>query len=140
MNDAMICDGFQYLASLPVVWRTALNHRHIFIDPNPSAAKSFEERKRLFQSGGGWEKYSRAQISQGGGVYERSAKSIEITPEVKAWLDIEADSLPPNELIRELLKADVELIYNGGIGTYIKAASESHADVCDKANDEVRAH
>ena len=71
-------------------------------------------------------------------MYERSAKSIEITPEVKAWLGIEADSLTPNELIRELLKADVELIYNGGIGTYIKAASESHADVRDKANDEVR--
>ena len=71
-------------------------------------------------------------------MYERSAKSIAITPEVKAWLGIEADSLTPNELIRELLKADVELIYNGGIGTYIKAASESHADVRDKANDEVR--
>lgn len=116
----------------------AFNHRHIFIDPNPNAAKSFDERKRLFQSGGGWEKYSRSQISQGGGVYERSAKSIAITPEVKAWLGIEADSLTPNELIRELLKADVELLYNGGIGTYIKAESETHTDARDKANDEVR--
>ena len=130
--------GNGMLLSEHILLKAAFNHRHIFIDPNPSAAKSFEERKRLFQSGGGWEKYSRAQISQGGGVYERSAKSIAITPEVKAWLGIEADSLTPNELIRELLKADVELIYNGGIGTYIKAASESHADVRDKANDEVR--
>ena len=130
--------GNGMLLSEHILLKAAFNHRHIFIDPNPSAAKSFEERKRLFQSGGGWEKYSRAQISQGGGVYERSAKSIAITPEVKAWLGIEADNLTPNELIRELLKADVELIYNGGIGTYIKAASESHADVRDKANDEVR--
>ena len=130
--------GNGMLLSEHILLKAAFNHRHIFIDPNPSAAKSFEERKRLFQSGGGWEKYSRAQISQGGGVYERSAKSITITPEVKAWLGIEADSLTPNELIRELLKADVELIYNGGIGTYIKAASESNADVRDKANDEVR--
>lgn len=130
--------GNGMLLSEHILLKAAFNHRHVFIDPNPNAAKSFEERKRLFQSGGGWEKYSRAQISQGGGVYERSAKSIAITPEVKAWLGIEADSLTPNELIRELLKADVELIYNGGIGTYIKAASESHADVRDKANDEVR--
>ena len=130
--------GNGMLLSEHILLKAAFNHRHIFIDPNPSAAKSFEERKRLFQSGGGWEKYSRAQISQGGGVYERSAKSIAITPEVKTWLGIEADNLTPNELIRELLKADVELIYNGGIGTYIKAASESHADVRDKANDEVR--
>ena len=130
--------GNGMLLSEHILLKAAFNHRHVFIDPNPNAAKSFEERKRLFQSCGGWEKYSRAQISQGGGVYERSAKSIAITPEMKAWLGIEADSLTPNELIRELLKADVELIYNGGIGTYIKAASESHADVRDKANDEVR--
>ncbi len=130
--------GNGMLLSEHIRLQAAFNHRHIFIDPNPNAAKSFDERKRLFQSGGGWEKYSRSQISQGGGVYERSAKSIAITPEVKAWLGIEADSLTPNELICELLKADVELLYNGGIGTYIKAASETQADARDKANDEVR--
>ncbi|WP_225748433.1 NAD-glutamate dehydrogenase [Eikenella sp. Marseille-P7795] len=130
--------GNGMLLSEHIRLQAAFNHRHIFIDPNPNAAKSFDERKRLFQSGGSWEKYSRSQISQGGGVYERSAKSIAITPEVKAWLGIEAESLTPNELIRELLKADVELLYNGGIGTYIKAEAESHADARDKANDEVR--
>lgn len=130
--------GNGMLLSRHIRLQAAFNHRHIFIDPNPDAAVSFVERQRLFDMVGGWDQYNTTLISTGGGVYERSAKAIAITPEVKQWLKIDADSLAPNELIRHLLQADVELLYNGGIGTYIKAGSESHADARDKANDGVR--
>ena len=131
-------DGNGMLLSDHICLKAAFNHRHIFIDPTPNAAKSFAERKRLFEAVAGWDQYNPALISPGGGVYERSAKSIPLTAEVKAWLGTDADSMAPNDLIRELLKAEVELVYNGGIGTYIKAASESHADARDRANDPVR--
>lgn len=130
--------GNGMLLSRHIRLQAAFNHRHIFIDPNPDAVTSFAERQRLFDITGGWEQYNTSLISAGGGVYERSAKSIAITPEVKQWLKIDADQLTPNELIRHLLTADVELLYNGGIGTYIKASSESHADARDRANDPVR--
>jgi glutamate dehydrogenase len=117
----------------------AFNHRHVFLDPDPDAERSFAERQRLFELPvSTWEDYDRDAISAGGGVYERTAKSIPISPEAREALGIEAESLKPNELIQALLRAPVELLWNGGIGTYVKAEAESHADAGDKANDGVR--
>ncbi len=117
----------------------AFNHLHIFIDPNPDSAKSFVERKRLFDlPRSSWEDYESSLISKGGGIFKRAAKSIAISPEMKQRFDIEADKLTPNELIHAILKAPVDLLWNGGIGTYVKSKSESHADVGDKANDSLR--
>ncbi|MFZ1994950.1 MAG: NAD-glutamate dehydrogenase [Solirubrobacteraceae bacterium] len=117
----------------------AFNHAHVFLDPNPDTAASFAERRRLFALGrSSWSDYDPALISPGGGVHARSLKSIAITPEVREALGIEADHLSPSELIRELLRAPVDLLFNGGIGTYVKAADETHADVGDRANDVVR--
>src|SRR5690625_4719858 len=114
----------------------AFNHLHIFIDPNPDAATSYEERQRLYSAGrSGWSDYTKGLISPGGGVCERTAKSVRITPEMKACLGIEADELTPNELIQAILQAPVDLLWNGGIGTYVKGSDESHADVGDKSND-----
>jgi glutamate dehydrogenase len=117
----------------------AFDHRHIFIDPNPDTAHSFAERERLFVlPRSSWEDYNAKLISAGGGVYARSAKSIKLTPQVKTWLGIGEDSLPPQALIRALLCAPVDLLWNGGIGTYVKASGESHAQVGDKNSDAVR--
>jgi len=118
----------------------AFNHLHIFIDPNPEDVKaSFKERERLFNMPrSAWTDYESKLISKGGGVFNRSAKSIDITPEMKACFNIKADKLSPNDLIHELLQAPVDLIWNGGIGTYVKASSESHAAAGDKANDSLR--
>ncbi|WP_051560426.1 NAD-glutamate dehydrogenase [Marinobacterium jannaschii] len=117
----------------------AFNHMHIFIDPNPEAASSFVERKRMFElPRSSWEDYNKELISQGGGIFSRAAKWIEISPEMKARFDIQEDRLAPNALLTALLKAPVDLIWNGGIGTYVKASHESHADVGDKANDSLR--
>lgn len=114
----------------------AFDHRHIFLDPTPNALQSFEERLRLFQlPTSSWEDYNPKLLSKGGGIYKRTVKSIAITPEVKKALAITDDSLTPNELIRAILKAPVDLLFNGGIGTYVKASSESHADVGDKTNE-----
>jgi glutamate dehydrogenase len=117
----------------------AFNHLHIFLDPNPNAAKSFEERDRLFKlPRSTWKDYDERLISKGGGVFERSAKSIPLSPEVKNALGVEADHMSPDELIRAMLKAPVDLLWNGGIGTYVKSEGESHTDVGDRANDAVR--
>ena len=118
----------------------AFNHRHVFIDPDPDAERSFEERKRLFELPGSssWDDYDTEAISPGGGVYERSAKSIALSEEARAALGIEDEALKPNELIQALLRAPVDLLWNGGIGTYVKASTETHADAGDKANDAVR--
>ena len=117
----------------------AFNHAHVFLDPNPDPAASYAERRRVFELGrSSWSDYDTTVISPGGGIHARSLKSIPITPEVKAALGIEADHLSPNELIHELLRAPVDLLFNGGIGTYVKAADESHSDVGDRANDPVR--
>jgi len=117
----------------------AFNHIHIFIDPNPDAAKTYKERKRLFEMPrSAWTDFDPKLISKGGGVFSRTAKSIVLTPEIKKLLGIKADSVPPNMLIGHILKAEVDLLWVGGIGTYVKGASESHADVGDKANDGVR--
>ena len=117
----------------------AFDHRHIFIDPDPDPARSWEERARLFAlPRSSWDDYDKALISQGGGVWPRSAKSIKLSPEVRAALDLQAAQLTPTELIRAILTAPVELLYNGGIGTYIKASAEADAAVGDRANDAVR--
>ncbi len=117
----------------------AFNHMHIFLDPNPDAASSHAERQRLFNlPRSSWEDYKKDLISKGGGVFSRSAKWIPISPELRERLQIDAERLSPNELIRALLKAPVDLIWNGGIGTYIKASHESHADAGDKASDPLR--
>ncbi len=117
----------------------AFNHMHIFIDPNPEAESSFEERKRLFDlPRSSWEDYDKSLISRGGAVFKRSEKSIQLTPEIKSLLGLEQDHIVPNDLIQALLRAEVDLIWNGGIGTYVKSAKETHSDVGDRANDSVR--
>ena len=117
----------------------AFDHRHVFIDPDPDPAASYEERRRLFElPRSSWAEYDASLITAGGGVYPRSAKSIDLTPEARSILGIDADRLPPNELISALLRADVDLLWNGGVGTYVKASTETHADVGDRANDGLR--
>ncbi len=119
----------------------AFNHLHVFLDPNPDAARSWEERKRMFDlPRSTWDDYDKSLISEGGGVYSREQKAIPISPQVHAALGIEddVDELPPPELLRRILKAPVDLLFNGGIGTYIKAETESDADVGDRANDMIR--
>jgi glutamate dehydrogenase len=117
----------------------AFDHRHIFLDPDPDPATSIAERRRLFQlPRSSWGDYDAKLISAGGGVYPRSLKSIAVTPQVKAALAIAADTLTPTELVNAILKAPVDLLYNGGIGTYVKAKSETHAQVGDRANDALR--
>ncbi|UFU06880.1 NAD-glutamate dehydrogenase [Ruania halotolerans] len=119
----------------------AFDHRHVFLDPSPDAAASYAERRRLFDlPRSTWADYDSAWISEGGGVYPRTAKSIEITPQVREALGLgeEITSLTPAELIRSALLAPVDLLFNGGIGTYIKASSESHNEIGDRANDAIR--
>ncbi|MFP8967328.1 NAD-glutamate dehydrogenase [Pokkaliibacter sp. CJK22405] len=119
----------------------AFNHMHIFFDPTPDAASSFEERQRMFNlPRSSWADYNKELISKGGGIFERSAKSIAINAEMRAALGIDdgVTRMTPNELISAILKAPVDLLWNGGIGTYVKSTSETHADVGDKANDAVR--
>jgi glutamate dehydrogenase len=119
----------------------AFDHRHIFLDPSPDPAASFVERQRLFDKGRStWADYNAELLSAGGGIHSRAAKSITLTPEVKQRLGIDdaISEMTPHELIRAILKAPVDLLWNGGIGTYVKGSSESHADVGDKANDAVR--
>ncbi len=118
----------------------AFNHIHIFIDPDPDPAKSFKERERMFNDpeNGSWADYDKNLISKGGGVFDRTAKSIKVSKQMKDLYEIENDTITPNELIIKLLKAEVDLLWNGGIGTYVKASTESNDQVGDKANDELR--
>jgi glutamate dehydrogenase len=117
----------------------AFNHLHVFLDPNPEPAKSFAERDRLFRlPRSSWADYDKALISEGGGTFERSAKSIPLSPEIRTRLEIKAEHLTPAELIQAILKAPVDLLFFGGIGTFVKASSESHADAGDKSNDALR--
>lgn len=117
----------------------AFNHMHIFIDPNPDFKTSYKERQRLFNMPGSkWSDYNPELISKGGGVFERSAKIIDISKEIQSLLGLESNSVTPNDLIKAILKADVDLLWNGGIGTYIKALSENNADIGDKSNDNLR--
>jgi glutamate dehydrogenase len=119
----------------------AFDHRHIFLDPDPDAASSFTERKRLFElPRSSWADYEGSLISQGGGVFPRSAKSIELTPQVRESLGLDAGvaRLTPQELMKAILKAPVDLFWNGGIGTYVKSSQESQSAAGDKANDAIR--
>ncbi|MFL6110958.1 MAG: NAD-glutamate dehydrogenase domain-containing protein [Catenulispora sp.] len=119
----------------------AFDHRHIFLDPDPDAATSHAERRRMFGlPRSSWADYDTSLISPGGGVYPRGAKSIPITAQVRAALGLSPSVLrmAPNELLNAILKAPVDLFWNGGIGTYVKASAQSHADVGDKANDAIR--
>lgn len=131
--------GNGMLLSEKIQLTAAFNHLHIFIDPTPDAEKTFVERKRLFETPRTtWDDFDKGLISKGGGVFSRSEKSIDITPEMQKVFAIKEDKLSPNQLINCLLKAPIELLWNGGIGTYVKAESESHAEVGDKANDVLR--
>ncbi|WP_375539260.1 NAD-glutamate dehydrogenase domain-containing protein [Blastococcus sp. TML/M2B] len=119
----------------------AFDHRHVFVDPTPDAAPSYAERRRLFAlPRSSWADYDAGLISAGGGVWPRTAKSVPVSPEMRGALGLADDvtALSPEELIRAVLLAPVDLLFNGGIGTYVKAAGESAADVGDKANDAVR--
>ncbi|MFL5878339.1 MAG: NAD-glutamate dehydrogenase [Solirubrobacteraceae bacterium] len=117
----------------------AFNHREIFIDPDPDPEASWEERRRLFElPGSSWSDYDRGRLSEGGGVFNRAAKSIALSSQARAALDVEDQAMTPQELIRALLRMPVDLLWNGGIGTYVKASAETHADAGDKANDGVR--
>jgi glutamate dehydrogenase len=117
----------------------AFDHRHIFIDPAPDPASSFAERRRLFAlPRSSWDDYDKSKLSAGGGVYSRAAKSIALEPAAQQALGITQAKLTPPELIRAILTAPVDLLWNGGIGTYVKARDESHADAGDPANDAVR--
>ncbi|WP_016954989.1 NAD-glutamate dehydrogenase [Catenovulum agarivorans] len=118
--------------------QAAFNHMHIFIDPTPDAKTTYAERKRLFDAVQGWGEYDTSLISKGGGIFLRSAKSIKLTAEMKKMLGTTADTLAPNELLQLILQMPADLFWNGGIGTYIKASNETHADVGDRANDAVR--
>ncbi|MCH7551617.1 MAG: NAD-glutamate dehydrogenase, partial [Proteobacteria bacterium] len=117
----------------------AFNHLHIFVDPDPDPAKSLAERQRMFRlPRSAWTDYDKKLISHGGAIYERSAKSLRLSPEARALFEVPKDQVTPNELLSYMLKAQVDLMWFGGIGTYIKASSESDLDVGDRANDTIR--
>jgi glutamate dehydrogenase len=119
----------------------AFDHRHIFLDPEPDAATSYAERRRMFElPRSSWADYDTSKISAGGGVHPRSAKSVPITPQVRKALGIESgvSKMTPADLMKAILQAPVDLLWNGGIGTYVKASTETDADVGDKANDAIR--
>ena len=131
--------GNAMLLSPHIRLQAAFNHMHVFLDPDPDAATGFAERKRLFElPRSSWSDYDASLISAGGGVFERSAKSIPISGQARAALGIDADELAPEDVISAILRAPVDLLFNGGVGTYVKASTESPADAGDKANDAVR--
>jgi glutamate dehydrogenase len=131
--------GNGLLRSRTVRLVAAFDHRDVFVDPDPDPARSFEERRRLFElPRSSWQDYDPALISRGGGVWSRTAKSVPLSPEARAVLHVDAEELSPPELISAILRAPVDLLWFGGIGTYVKAREESHADVGDRANDAVR--
>ena len=117
----------------------AFNHQHIFIDPNPDVARSLRERQRLFRlERSGWNDYDRRLLSRGGGIFERDAKAVALSAEMRALLDLQQSRATPVEIIRAVLCMRVDLLWNGGIGTYVKAASERHGEIGDRANDALR--
>jgi len=131
--------GNGMLLSPQIRLKAAFNHLHIFLDPNPDIKASFKERKRLFKlPRSGWEDYQQELISKGGGIFSRLKKSIPISREVRAWLGVEEKQLTPNDLIRALLQSEVDLLWNGGIGTYVKSSSETNAEVGDAQNNWLR--
>ncbi len=137
MSGDVFGNGMLYSKHIKLL--AAFDHRHIFIDPSPDPKISYQERARLFKlPTSSWEDYNPKLISAGGGVFKRSLKSITITSQMKKALGIEENSLTPNDLIRAILKAPVELLYNGGIGTYVKSSQETNVEVGDRTNDYCR--
>jgi len=131
--------GNGMLLSKAIRLLAAFDHRDIFIDPDPDPATSWEERKRLFDKPrSSWQDYDTSLISKGGGVFSRSAKSIPLSPEIQALLGLEKSSATPFEVMRAILRAEADLLWFGGIGTYVRAASESNLDAGDRANDSIR--
>jgi len=131
--------GNGMLLSKHIRLQAAFNHMHIFIDPNPDAASSYKERERLFNMPGcTWEDYNKKLISEGGAIFSRHVKSIKLTPQIKKMLGTQKQSMSPLDLMQALLKMQVDLLWNGGIGTYVKGAKESHLEVGDRANDSLR--
>ncbi len=131
--------GNGMLLSPHIRLQAAFDHRHIFLDPQPDAAVSFAERARLFAlPRSSWDDYDRKKISRGGGVFPRSAKSIALSAEARSLLGIEGSAAAPHEVLRAILRMPADLIFNGGIGTYVKASDESNAEVGDRANDALR--
>lgn len=131
--------GNGMLLSKAIKLVAAFDHRHIFLDPDPDPAKSWEERNRMFQRPrSSWDDYDKALISRGGGVFPRSLKSIPLSPEVQAILGVSDTEMEPATLISAILKSPNDLLWFGGIGTYVKAAAQSHSDVGDPANDRLR--
>ncbi len=117
----------------------AFNHQHIFLDPDPDPARNFAERRRLFDlPRSAWSDYDPKCLSKGGGIFERKAKSIRLSPEAKARFGLDRDQVTPNQLIRALLTAEIDLLFFGGIGTYIRAGDETDAEIGDRANDAIR--
>ena len=131
--------GNGMLLSKKINLLAAFNHRRIFLDPTPDMAVSYKERRRLFRKPGStWDDYNESLISKGGGIFSRQAKTIRLSPEARKMLDIEKQSVQPDDLIQAILKMRVDLLWNGGIGTYVKASSEGHSDVGDRSNDALR--
>jgi glutamate dehydrogenase len=137
MSGDVFGNGMLLSKALKLV--AAFDHRHIFLDPDPDPAKSWDERSRMFAlPRSSWADYNPDLISQGGGVFARTEKSIPLSPEVQAMLGLDLAEIDPTSLISAILKAPVDLLWFGGIGTYVKAAGESHVDVGDPANDRLR--
>jgi glutamate dehydrogenase len=131
--------GNGMLLSRHIKLLAAFNHAHVFLDPDPDPETSYAARRQLFERPrSAWSDYDADAISEGGGIYERTLKVIPLSPQIREALDIDAHELSPSDLISRLLRAPVDLLWNGGIGTYVKATDESHADAGDKANDAVR--
>lgn len=131
--------GNGMLLSKHIKLLAAFNHQHIFLDPNPNIVESFGERERLFNlPRSSWTDYDKSKISSGGGIFERSSKSIPLSLEVQKWLKVVENELAPNDLIKAILKSETDMLYNGGIGTYVKSEIEADEVVKDKANDSLR--
>lgn len=137
MSGDVFGNGLLYSEKIRL--QAAFNHLHIFLDPSPKAAESYQERKRLFElPRSSWTDYNTELLSQGGGIFERASKSIPLSPEVKSMLGVDVDTLNGQELIRAILKMKVDLLWNGGIGTYVRQSGETDAEVGDSSNDAVR--
>ena len=137
MSGDVFGNGMLLSRSMQLV--AAFDHRHIFLDPDPDPERSFEERERLFAlPRSSWDDYDPSVVSAGGGVFSRQLKSIPLSAQIRRVLAVDADSLPPTELMSAILKAPVDLFWNGGIGTYVKARSETQRDAQDRANDAIR--
>ena len=137
MSGAVFGNGA--LQSTTMKLLAAFNHRHIFIDPDPDPATSYTERKRMFDlPRSSWTDYDRAVLSKGGDIFERSAKTLKLSPEARAVFGIERETITPNELIKVLLRAEIDLLFFGGIGCFVKASTESDADANDRTNDATR--